>query len=294
MNVLRRIDGRRVCLTFDDGPDPCHTPRVLDILAQHDCRASFFVLGAAAERWPRLVRRIVDEGHALGSHSFRHRRGWTMRPSRVRLELGRSQRVLADITGRSPRWFRPPHGSRNRVMLGEAARLGMETVLWSRSAVDWGPLASREGVARRLGRVTAGDIVLLHDGKRRYNRPDITATLLPGVLAMLAERGLAPVSLDEARLQGRSERQEGSRRERAAPRSYDQQHAEEADTGGDPLYRTRPFAEQCHGEQRDEQQRREGNGGHLGQWQQCQDDRGQTTVFRMASVIEQYRLRPRT
>lgn len=196
--MLTHVDGPRVCLTFDDGPDPCHTPRILDILARHDCRASFFVLGEAAERWPGLVRRIVDEGHALGSHSFRHRRGWTMAPATVRREVGRSQRLLEDLTGRSPRWFRPPHGNLHRVMLGEAARLGMETVLWSRSAIDWGPLGSRQGIARRLQGVTAGDIVLLHDGKRRFNRPEVTAALLPAVLALLQERQLAPVSLDRA------------------------------------------------------------------------------------------------
>lgn len=198
MNVLRRIDGARVCLTFDDGPDPCHTPRLLDILAQHGCRASFFVLGEAAERWPRLVRRVVKEGHSLGSHSYRHRRGWSMTPAAARREVERSQQVLEDIAGRSPCWFRPPQGSLNRVMLGEAARLGMETVLWSRSAIDWGPLGSPRGIARRLHRVDAGDIVLLHDARRRHNRPDVTAALLPGLLALLARRALEPISLDRA------------------------------------------------------------------------------------------------
>ena len=198
MNVLRHIDGRRVALTFDDGPDPCHTPHVLDVLARHGCSASFFVLGEAAERWPRLVRRIADEGHSVGSHSYRHRRGWTMAPARFRRELERSQRLLEDLTGRSPRWFRPPHGSLTRSMVGEAKQLGMETVLWSRSAIDWGPFASRDAIARRLERTTAGDIVLLHDARRRYNHPEVTAALLPGLLALLAERDLAPVGLDSA------------------------------------------------------------------------------------------------
>lgn len=198
--MLRHVDGRRVCLTFDDGPDPRHTPRILDILAGHRCRASFFVLGEAARAWPRLVERIVAEGHTLGSHSFSHRRARFMTRARIHYEVDLGRRILEDITGRSPRWFRPPYGQLDPRMLDEVARLGMETVLWARSAIDWGPLASRAGVARRLGRTAAGDIVLLHDARRRYNRPDVTAAVLPGVLGSLADRDIAPVGLDMARM----------------------------------------------------------------------------------------------
>lgn len=196
--MLKYTDGQRVCLTFDDGPDPRYTPGILDILAEQNCKASFFVVGEAAERWPHLVRRLVEDGHALGTHSYSHRRSWIMAASRIRFEMRVSRRLLADITGRPPRWFRPPYGHFNEVMLREASRLGMETVLWSRSAIDWGPLASRGGVARRLQRTTAGDIVLLHDGKRRYNRPDITAAELPAILTFLKDHDLEPISLDSA------------------------------------------------------------------------------------------------
>lgn len=196
--MLKHIDGAHVCLTFDDGPDPRYTARILDILAEHECMASFFALGTAAERWPRLVRRIVDERHALGSHSFRHRRGWTMSGTTIRAEMKRSLQVLERITGYPPRWFRPPHGSLNPVMLGEAARLGMQTVLWSCSAIDWGFLGHEAGVLRRLQCMKAGDIVLLHDGKRRFNRPDVTVSVLPKILSLLEERKITPLSLDQA------------------------------------------------------------------------------------------------
>lgn len=198
--MLQRVDGRRVCLTFDDGPDPRHTPRILDILAEHRCEASFFVLGEAVRAWPGLVRRIVAEGHTLGSHSFSHRRARLMTRNGIRAEVERGRQALEDVAARAPRWFRPPYGQLHPTMLDEAARLGMETVLWTRSAIDWGPLATRKGVARRLGRTAPGDIVLLHDARRRYNRPDVTAAVLPDLLASLASHGLAPVSLDTARI----------------------------------------------------------------------------------------------
>lgn len=196
--MLKHVEGQRICLTFDDGPDPRHTPRILDILAEHHCKASFFLLGEAAEAWPHLVARIIEEGHALGSHSFSHRRSWLMKPEKIRFEVDLSRRIIEDIAGRPPRWFRPPYGNLDRTMLGEAARLGMETVLWARSAIDWGPLASPAGVERRLRRMVAGDIVLLHDARRCHNRPDVTAAVLPGILAFLESRNLAPVSLDLA------------------------------------------------------------------------------------------------
>lgn len=197
--MLKRIDGDHVCLTFDDGPDPRYTPRILDILAEHQCKASFFVPGEAVERWPRLAGRIVEEGHVLGSHSYRHRRGWTMSAVTIRGELERSLQLLERIAGQPPRWFRPPHGNRHRLMLDEALRLGMETVLWSCSAIDWGLLGYKAGVKRRLQSMKAGDIVLMHDGKRRFNRPDVTASVLPGILSLMKERGITPISLDQAK-----------------------------------------------------------------------------------------------
>lgn len=195
--MLTRIHGAHVCLTFDDGPDPRHTPRILEILSRHDCKASFFVLGETAERWPRVVRQIVEEGHTLGSHSYRHRRGWSMSAATICSEVARSRQVLEQIVGQPPRWFRPPHGSLDRVMLAEARRLGMQTVLWSCSAIDWGLLACRAGVTRRLKRMQGGDIVLLHDGRRRFNRPHVTASVLPGILALLKEREITPLGLDQ-------------------------------------------------------------------------------------------------
>lgn len=195
--MLRHVDGQCVSLTFDDGPDPDFTPRVLDLLAVHDCKASFFLLGEHARRYPELVRRIVDEGHSLGNHTFSHPRARPGREARDIWEVRHTQHLLADLSGLQPLWFRPPFGRLSPSMGEEADTLGLTVVLWSRSAIDWGPLGTRRGIARRLNRAQAGDILLLHDAPRYHNHPQHMLRVLPDFLARLKQRDLAVVSLDQ-------------------------------------------------------------------------------------------------
>ena len=189
----------KICLTFDDGPDPAYTPIILDILAAHQVRANFFVIGSAAKRFPHLIHRMLDAGHLVGNHTYSHHHPWFISARRARLEIARTSRVLQRITGAAPQWFRPPHGRLRPAMTAEAAAQQMTTVLWSRSAIDWGPLGTLEGVQQRLNDVAAGDIVLMHDGQREHNHPDITAQNLPRFFEGLHERGIAAITLDQAK-----------------------------------------------------------------------------------------------
>src|SRR5262245_774024 len=166
------MTGDRVYLTFDDGPDEEWTPRVLDIRAAAQIAATFFAVGANARRLPHLVRRVVAEGHAIGNHTFSHRHPWTMLPARAREEVAAGAAAIADIVGAAPRFYRPPHGRLRRCMIDQAERTGQSVVLWDRSAVDWGPLGSVNGIHERLSAVGAGEIVLMHDGRNKHNRPD--------------------------------------------------------------------------------------------------------------------------
>jgi peptidoglycan-N-acetylglucosamine deacetylase len=195
---LRRVDGQRVCLTFDDGPDPEHTPKLLDLLALHGCQATFFLLGHSAQRHPDLVCRIVNEGHSLGNHTFSHRRARRDGDGLDAWEVGHSQRILEDLSGREPKWFRPPYGRLTAGLAREAARLNLTTVLWSRSAIDWGPFGTRRGIARRLSRTLAGDVVLLHDAVRRHNHPDLMLSVLPSLLSRLRECDITAIGLDQS------------------------------------------------------------------------------------------------
>ena len=187
----------QVCLTFDDGPDPRFTSRILDILAEHKAAATFFVLGEAAERFPKLVERMVDAGHTVGNHTFSHSHPWMCLSSRARQEVARASEIIENIIGYAPRFFRPPHGRLRTAMIDEAHAENMTVVLWSHSVIDWGPLGTQAGIGERMQAVKSGDIVLMHDGQRDHNHPDITAQQLPKFLESLVNSGVTPVTLDE-------------------------------------------------------------------------------------------------
>lgn len=176
-----------VYLTFDDGPDEHWTPRILDLLAQRNVLATFFVVGRFALEQPELVRRIAAQGHEVGNHSWSHRHPWTLSPEAARLEVRDGAAAIADLIGQEPIFFRPPHGRLRRSMLEEMERGGQALVLWDRSAVDWGPLGRASGISRRLKAVQGGDIVLMHDGGRGINRPEELVKVLPQFLDHLKQ-----------------------------------------------------------------------------------------------------------
>jgi peptidoglycan/xylan/chitin deacetylase (PgdA/CDA1 family) len=159
-----------LALTFDDGPNPVWTPRLLDVLGQHAVKAVFFLVGSYAEAEPVLVRRIVDEGHLIGNHSWSHPNLAITGGARVREELRRTSEILGQITGRPVRYLRPPFGARRPFVLRVARELGMTPVMWNAMTDDWKE-PSEERIAGRLieridcatARGFAGNIVL-HDG----------------------------------------------------------------------------------------------------------------------------------
>ncbi len=159
-----------LALTFDDGPNPAWTPPLLDVLASHNVRATFFVVGRFAEAAPDLVRRIHSAGHLIGNHSWSHPNLAVTGVARVRQELLQTRDMLEQITGSPVSWFRPPFGGRRPVVFKIAHSLGMTPVLWNAITTDWRE-PSAEKIAQRLaakidrnqGRGWATNIVL-HDG----------------------------------------------------------------------------------------------------------------------------------
>jgi peptidoglycan/xylan/chitin deacetylase (PgdA/CDA1 family) len=159
-----------LALTFDDGPNATWTPRLLDMLSRNGVKAAFFLVGPFAQSEPALVRRIVDEGHLIGNHSWSHPNLAITGAARMREELRQTSEVLAQIAGRPVRFFRPPFGARRPLVLRVARELGMTPVMWNAMTDDWKE-PSEERIAGRLiekvDRVTrrgfAGNIVL-HDG----------------------------------------------------------------------------------------------------------------------------------
>jgi peptidoglycan/xylan/chitin deacetylase (PgdA/CDA1 family) len=179
-----------VYLSFDDGPDPKYTPRLLDMLAAAGAHANFFVVGAACQRHPALLNRILSEGHTIGSHSFSHRHPWVLSTTEARQEVRQGFDAITAIGNHSPRFFRPPYGRLRMAMMDETHALGMQTVLWSRSAIDWGTWGKPSAVARRLSKTRPGDILLLHDAVGMKNRPAAMLALLPDFLGKCKQRGL--------------------------------------------------------------------------------------------------------
>lgn len=186
-----RVDGSaQVYLTFDDGPDPGWTPRVLEVLDARQVPATFFVIGREARQHAALMRRIASRGHGIGNHTWSHRHPWMLTPRAAQQEVRDGAAAIADAIGVAPGTFRPPHGRLRQCMIDEAERGGQRLVLWSLSAVDWGPFGVAARIAARLDQVRAGDLVLMHDGQRRRNHPSELLEILPGFLNALAQRGL--------------------------------------------------------------------------------------------------------
>jgi len=151
-------------LSFDDGPHPEHTPRLLDVLAQHGVRASFFVIGRHAEQHPAIVRRIVEEGHLLGNHSYSHQHFGRLGTDEQVAELARADQVLAAFDRRSRHRIRTPQGHVSLPLLGYFAGARRSLAYWCYDSLDYqhGDAASVSARLRRLP-PAPGDIVLMHD-----------------------------------------------------------------------------------------------------------------------------------
>jgi peptidoglycan-N-acetylglucosamine deacetylase len=156
--------GKCLSLTFDDGPNPEATPRILDALAARGVQATFFVLGRHVERWPRLARRIADEGHVLGNHGYYHRKLHFKSPGYVRRDLQLGTDIIERVAHVRPRYFRAPHGFRSPWVTSIAQSLGQRTVGWSLGVWDSDRPGIEAIVERAVHGVRPGSILLLHDG----------------------------------------------------------------------------------------------------------------------------------
>lgn len=176
----------RVVLTFDDGPDPEGTPRVLDALAALGARATFFLIGQKAVRAPALVRRIVEEGHAIGNHSWSHPFLPRCSDAQLREEVQRAQAELTECAGVRPSLFRPPYGWGDERVYRAVREAGLRLTLWSFDSGDYFGLSGR-ALRWRLQRIRHGDVVLLHDGSPLA---PMTPRALRSALSVPAQRGL--------------------------------------------------------------------------------------------------------
>jgi peptidoglycan/xylan/chitin deacetylase (PgdA/CDA1 family) len=190
-----------VALTFDDGPDPVVTPQILDVLAAHRARATFFVLGERARRYPEVVRRIAREGHTVATHTQHHRLRFHFGSAAyVQREIEDAIAVVAEIVARRPTLFRPPQGLRTPCFASGWRRTkGLTCVTWSVRGLDSLPTTADKIVARIAPRLAPGAIVTMHDGTGLGGGSDRQPTIeaLSVILAACEARGLRCVALDD-------------------------------------------------------------------------------------------------
>jgi peptidoglycan/xylan/chitin deacetylase (PgdA/CDA1 family) len=180
------------CLTFDDGPHPELTPRLLDLLAESGVSATFFLIGGEAEKYPAVVRRMKADGHAVGNHSYSHPVRETLSARQAAADVARGSAVLADILGQAPTLYRPPRGKVTAGDLWRLWRAGLTTVLWNVDPKDYNkPRADPVRDWFRARAITSGDLVLMHD-----THPHALA-VLPELIESARARGLSFTTVSE-------------------------------------------------------------------------------------------------
>jgi peptidoglycan-N-acetylglucosamine deacetylase len=197
--LARTLNGASgVALTFDDGPHPEGTPAILEALARHRARATFFVIGEQVRRRPELVARTLREGHAVALHGDRHQLQLRRSAAALGADVQRGIATVEDAVGTRPAWHRPPYGIYSPAGLRAAREAELAPLLWSRWGKDWRRLTTPARIAARaLDGLLPGDVILLHDSDA-YSARDShrrTAAAVEIVLAELARRKLDTVLL---------------------------------------------------------------------------------------------------
>lgn len=219
--VSRTNSPRKLALTFDDGPNPAITPKLLDLLDRFNARATFFVIGKHARECPDLLEETAARGHVIGNHTDAHPNLFWLKPDQITVELRCCNYSIVAATGAPPRWFRPPYGFRNPWVIPMARELKQRVVMWTLIPGDWmatssewliprmKPIAERAqrnlATSRAAGGVSngvasTGDILCLHDGGHRQLNADRLPTLaaLEHWLPRWRDLGLEFVTIDQA------------------------------------------------------------------------------------------------
>lgn len=193
------VPGKYVALTFDDGPHASLTPKVLDILARHNAKATFFVLGDRASRNPSILARAVAQGSEIGSHTWNHANLSRSSLSTVKSELDRTAAAIQTATGRAPRIMRPPYGACNSTVLSYIyEQYGTPAILWDVDTNDWRKPGVQTVINRAVQGARPGSIILLHDIHSS------TVAAVEGIVTGLQARGFTLVTVSELIRMGRA------------------------------------------------------------------------------------------
>jgi peptidoglycan/xylan/chitin deacetylase (PgdA/CDA1 family) len=179
--LTRCPEANQLALTFDDGPNDVHTERLLEVLALHEVRATFFLIGRFVRMRPQVARAIAEAGHLIANHTYSHPNLLFLSRSRVLTELSECSKAISDATGVRTRFFRPPFGARRPTVLRTARELGLEPVMWDVTCFDWKRTTADRVETHARKRIECdrrrGHIVLMHDGGHTGMGADRTHTV---------------------------------------------------------------------------------------------------------------------
>jgi len=216
--ICRTNSARKLALTFDDGPNPAITPKLLDLLDRYKAKATFFVIGRYVRECPELVQETAARGHLIGNHTELHPNLFRLSRREIRIELRLCHDAISNALASPPKWFRPPYGMRNPWVIPAARELGYRTVMWTLLPGDWKekpvewlisrlqPIADHakqnlgSGSNTNANAGATGDVLCLHDGGHRELNSDRSRTLaaLEHWLPRWRDLGLEFVTIDEA------------------------------------------------------------------------------------------------
>lgn len=181
--------GKKVAITFDDGPVPGYTAEYLRVLNEHQVPATFFMVGTQVKKYPQLAQKIADMGFTLGSHSYRHSRLTLKSPDIIQEDFRKTEELFASLGG--VQFFRPPYGDYNDLVTNTAQSFGLTSIGWNIDPRDWDSDDSNQIANHVITHVKDGAIILLHEGKPS------TLAALPKIFSGLAEMGYQVVPLEE-------------------------------------------------------------------------------------------------
>ncbi len=205
------VPGNYVALTFDDGPSPALTPRVLDILNRYGAKGTFFVVGRSVSRNSNILARAVAEGHEVGAHTWSHIKMTASGTQRVISEMDRTNAAILSATGVMPKIMRPPYGAVNSHLVSlMKSRYGMSTIMWDVDTRDWQHPGVSVVTQRAVGRARPGSIILLHDIH------ESTLHAVEGIVSGLQARGFKIVTVSELMALGRHAAQQAAEAKVAA------------------------------------------------------------------------------